>query len=661
MDNDSEHPQDRSGPTAASPARRRRLDEEAFDNHEQLREIADGLSAARGEAFFRLLARHLCTVLKADLACIGELPERDQLTVRTIAMFDGTRFLEDVEYVLTGTPCREAVIHGHCSYPTGVQALFPEDRLLATMGIESYYGVALKGMSNETIGVLSVMRRTSLTDFRRTEAILGIFASRASAELERRKLERALRESEARNRAILNALPDMILILDAQGAVHDYSAKHGEAAAARPGKDLASVFTPEVARAILDRCAATGPEAPSVVEYSLHDDAGLRRFYEARTVHFVSDKFLSIVRDVTPKKEIESDLKESQMFARRIAETTPSVLFVYDLIDRRSVYANDRTMDVIGYTPKEIEDMGGDFISKLMHPDDLALLPGLAKEYAKRKDGEVFEHIFRLKHKDGQWRWLHRSATIFCRTPDGRPRQIVGVSTDITRFKEAERDLQDLSARLLSTQDRERRRIARDLHDTTGQNLTLLGIHLEAVKVSQSLDPDTRNRVSECRELCKTSLEEIRTLSYLLHPPELDLLGLAGALRSYVTGVEKRSGIDIRLDIDGNVGRFPSELEIDLFRVVQQALSNVLQHSGSKTAVIRLGKRDSELVLEVEDGGCGLPFAVASLESSDPGFGVGIPGMRERLRQYGGRLEIRSSGHGTLLTGAVPLVPPRNL
>src|SRR5262249_52743971 len=158
----------------------------------------------------------------------------------------------------------------------------------------------------------------------------------------------------------------------------------------------------------------------------------------------------------------ESELEESRKFARRVEETTPNVLFVYDLIERRSVYANDRSVDVIGYTPKEIADMGENFVTKLLHPDDIAMLPQLGAEYAKRADGEVFEHIFRMRHKDGQWRWVQRSATIFSRTPDGRPKQILGSVTDITRFKNAERELQELSARLLNIQDEERRRIARE-------------------------------------------------------------------------------------------------------------------------------------------------------------------------------------------------------
>jgi PAS domain S-box-containing protein len=540
----------------------------------------------------------LCLALKTDFACIGELHGNNEPTVQTIAMFDGAQFSEGFEYPLAGTPCREAVVSDRCLYPRGVQSFFPTDHLLVDMGIESYFGVGLKGSTGEPMGVMSVMSRSPLENVNNADAIMSIFAARASAELERRRWERALRQIEIRNRAILSALPDTLFVVNRDGVIEDFYAKDpdqtdGSAESIR-GKALGNLLTQEIADLILRSVTSLTPDNPGVVEYSLQV-AGQARSFEARTVHFGDGKLLSIVRDVTSKKRTESDLKESQRFAQRIAETTPNVLFVYDLIERRNVYSNDRSVDVFGYTPKEIEDMGENFLPQLMHPDDLALLRALGKDYATRRDGEVFDHVFRFKHKNGQWRWLQRAATIFSRTPDGRPKQLLGAVTDITRFKQTERDLQELSARLLSAQDEERRRIARELHDTTGQNLTAMGLHLETMEKSEGIDPDVRQLISECRRLCSESQNEIRTLSYLLHPPELDLLGLVGAVHWYVEGFEKRTGINVRLDISNDIGRLAPELETDLFRVIQEGLTNILRHSGSKTACIRLEKNEAEL------------------------------------------------------------------
>jgi PAS domain S-box-containing protein len=616
---------------------------------EVLRNISVGVSAATSETFFRMLAQHLCLALKADFACIGEL--RSDETVQTVAMFTEGRFSEGFKYELDGTPCREAIVSGHCSYPQNVQHSFPKDRLLMDMGIVSYIGVALKSSTGQSVGVMSVMNRFPLKNVNTAETILSIFASRAAAELERRRGERALVESEMRNRAILSALPDTVLLLDCCGVIEQCHTKGREELV--PGSQLQDVLTPEAAEFILRSCKTPGPDAVAVVEYG-SSVSGEARWHEARAVRSDNDKILIVVRDITSRKGAEADLQESRRFSQRIAETSPSVLFVYDVIERRNVYANDRSVDVIGYTPQEITEMGENFITLLMHPDDLALLPALAHEYATRQDGEVFEHVFRFKHKNGKWRWVHRTATIFSRTSDGRPKQILGAVTDITRFKHAELELQELSARLLGAQDEERRRIARELHDTTGQNLAALCLYLEAVQKSGT-DLNVKELLSECQRLCKEAENEIRTLSYLLHPPELDLLGLVGALGLYVEGFEKRTGINTRLDVGQNIRRLPRELETDLFRVIQEGLTNILRHSGSTTAAICLEKSDSHLILQIEDSGRGLPDEISQETQRKTGFGVGIPGMRERLRQYGGSLEVRSTGQGTTLRGVVPL------
>jgi signal transduction histidine kinase len=216
--------------------------------------------------------------------------------------------------------------------------------------------------------------------------------------------------------------------------------------------------------------------------------------------------------------------------------------------------------------------------------------------------------------------------------------------------------LQKLSARLLSIQDEKRRRIARELHDVTGQNLAAIGLNLAALEQSGGLDSGARHILSECQKLCEESQKEIRTLSYLLHPPMLDQFGLVGALDWYVEGFTKRTGIRVFLDVGKDIGRLQSEMETDLFRVIQEGLTNITRHSGSKTAVIRLKKHEGRLVLQIEDSGRGLPVKAGSDEQG-AGFGVGIPGMRERLRQYGGSLEFRSSGRGAVLIAIVPLAP----
>jgi len=445
--------------------------------------------------------------------------------------------------------------------------------------------------------------------------------------------------------------------VDIQGAIRDVYPKYSNAFifdASVVGKKLDAVLGPEPAKLILE-FPTLDPSTPAVVEFSL---PALRepRFYEARTVTVGNNRLLTVIRDVTDRKRAEAQLEESRRFARRVEETTPNVLFVYDMIEGRNIYANERSVDVIGYTPKEIQDMGINFISQLLHPDDIAVLPQLAAEYAKRADGEVFEHIFRMRHKDGQWRWVQRVATIFSRTPDGRPQQILGSVMDITRFKQAERNLQELSARLLNVQDEERRRIARELHDVTGQNLALISFNLTTLQQSDSLDSAVRTLLSECQRLCEDSQKDVRTLSYLLHPPMLDPLGLVRTLEWYIDGLRKRTRMDIVLEVPHDIGRLPIELETDLFRVIQEGLTNVIRHSGSEIAIIRLAKKENSVLVQIEDRGRGLKIEAAE-QSESTGFGVGIPSMRERLRQHAATLEISSGIQGTTLTVLVPVTP----
>jgi PAS domain S-box-containing protein len=355
---------------------------------------------------------------------------------------------------------------------------------------------------------------------------------------------------------------------------------------------------------------------------------------------------LERLRHRTAAIRVENELEEKQRFIGRLAETTPNVLFVYDLIERRNVYVNERSVDVIGYTPEEIIGLGDRFIPQCLHPDDLAALAQLGEDYARRRDGEVFGHVFRMKHKNGAWRWVHRSATVFSRTPDGAPKQILGAVTDITRFKENEEELQRLSARLLNIQDEERRRIARELHDVTGQNLASIGFNLASIG-GAALEPAAKELLLECQKLCEQSQKEIRTLSYLLHPPLLDQFGLIGALEWYIDGLRKRTQMTIVLDVEHGIGRLSMELETDLFRVVQEALTNSVRYSGSDTTTIRLSKKNSNLILQIEDRGHG--FALQG------GIGVGIPSMRERLRHHGGSLQVRSGDRGTTLLAQVPV------
>jgi signal transduction histidine kinase len=220
----------------------------------------------------------------------------------------------------------------------------------------------------------------------------------------------------------------------------------------------------------------------------------------------------------------------------------------------------------------------------------------------------------------------------------------------------AEESLKDLSGRLLRAQDDERRRFARELHDSVGQLLTGAVLSVSAVRRRAAhLGRGSTRLLSECADYLKESLREVRTISYLLHPPMLDETGLGDALRWYVRGFEERSGVRVALDISSNLDQLSRDLRTAVFRIVQEGLTNIHIHSGSRTAEISLQKSGSQIQLQVRDHGKGMPpESLGSNGREQLLHGVGIRGMRERVMQLEGELRIESSEHGTLLEVVLP-------
>jgi PAS domain S-box-containing protein len=278
---------------------------------------------------------------------------------------------------------------------------------------------------------------------------------------------------------------------------------------------------------------------------------------------------------------------------------------------------------------------------------------------------------------------LHRSSTVelTLHATEGRPKLVrfslrpmkdadihkVGVvATELTELVEAsealksnEESLRQLSARLLQLQDEERRHIARDLHDVTGQKLAVQSMALAGVlnRNSSNLDPDSQRALTEALAWNKEVAAEIRTLSYLLHPPLLDELGLASAVNWYLAGFTSRTGILIETDIPSNIQRLTPDAEVAIFRVLQESLTNVHRYASSSKARIRMKATTDEIRLEVQDFGTGMTISKTNARNTQKvRLGVGIQGMTERIRQLGGKLEITSSpNHGTTVAATIPL------
>jgi signal transduction histidine kinase len=238
----------------------------------------------------------------------------------------------------------------------------------------------------------------------------------------------------------------------------------------------------------------------------------------------------------------------------------------------------------------------------------------------------------------------------------------VSVFADLHRktrqMEQLNSELRTLSARLIATQDEERRRIARDLHDSVGQLVAALSMNNGLIQAeTENLKPGVAEAVRQNVQLVDQLSREIRTISHLLHPPLLDEVGLLPAIKSFSQGFAERSKVKVTVEFSPDIGRLAPSVEISIFRIVQECLTNIYRHSGSKTADIRIWpSRENTLTVQVCDEGRGMPVE-SRLSASSPKFhGMGLSGMRERVRELGGTLEVHSSEKGTTVVAALPLI-----
>ena len=348
-----------------------------------------------------------------------------------------------------------------------------------------------------------------------------------------------------------------------------------------------------------------------------------------------------------------------------MTDTVPAMIWVSDA-NALQTYFNRSWLEFTGRTLTE--ELGKGWTDGI-HPDDRQRS---LETYESAVNSRLpFKMEYRLRRADGQYRWvLSHGEPRF--SDEGVLEYYVGSCLDVTEKKAAEDALKEaheqldarvkertreldraqeslrmLSARLLQMQDDERRRIARELHDTAGQILVALNLNL--VPVEQELlsnNSELAKQITGSLRLIDELSRDLRTMSHLLHPPLLDEAGLHSAVRWYVEGFAERSKIDVDLQLDPKVERLPAELETAIFRIVQECLTNIHRHSGSRSASIVVTRHLQNVSVEVRDRGQGMPMPIRA--------GIGIQGMGERVRQLGGHLEIASGSEGTRVTAIFP-------
>ncbi|HST12039.1 MAG TPA: response regulator [Terriglobales bacterium] len=434
----------------------------------------------------------------------------------------------------------------------------------------------------------------------------------------------------------------------------------------------------EVQNKIKKACAQAAKGARYREELPYHWAEGSERLVEFE-LHPVRDDRGRIIF-LHPSGVDVTDVKRTRENYRTLADNISQFAWMANS-SGWMYWFNQRWFDYTGTALDQVQGWGW---QKAVHPDHV--LRVVEKIKGSFASGDVWEDTFPLRGKDGEYRWfLSRAVPI--KNAHGRITRWFGTNTDVTELRNTQdalrkskefteeqvrvrtrelearnakvvqqsEQLRELSHKMLQMQDDERRHVARELHDSAGQILAALGMNLaHVVQVAQQSAPQVVKGLNETRQFVDQLSKEIRTMSYLLHPPLLDESGLPIALRWYAEGLAERSGLQISVNIPEDLGRFGRDMELMMFRLVQECLTNIHRHSGSKTADITVWSDDRVVGLDIQDRGKGIPpDRLASIQAQ--GGGVGIRGMRERIHPFQGTMEIESNASGTKTSFRIPL------
>jgi PAS domain S-box-containing protein len=373
-----------------------------------------------------------------------------------------------------------------------------------------------------------------------------------------------------------------------------------------------------------------------------------------------------VIEDISDRKRTEEEVRLSRERLNLALAAAHAGSFDWDIGNNRIQWSPE-LQQLYGICPGEFDGSFETWLS-LVFPDDRHWLTTAVNEALRTGD---FDAEYRIKRpSDGHVRWVSARAKVLL-DQSGRPSHVLGINVDITDRKQAEEALRrshedlesqveartaalrTLSSHLLRAQDEERRRIARELHDSLGQYLAALKMNLDLVSTTDPMPPDL---LADLRSMAQQSLNETRTLSHLLHPPLLDEAGFASAASWYVGGFSQRSGVQVDFQLPPELPRLPIRVETVLFRILQESLTNIHRHSGSSTAAIALTLANDQVCLRVSDGGRGIPPQVlARFQHNGTGSGIGLAGMRERVKELGGDLSISASQAGTTVLVTLPV------
>ena len=354
--------------------------------------------------------------------------------------------------------------------------------------------------------------------------------------------------------------------------------------------------------------------------------------------------FVELSRSAQRQRRQAEILAKAELKFRSLLEAAPDAMLM-TTSEGEIVLANSRADDLFGYSRQEL--IGKNI--RVLVPTWTLSSYHIGEVNSVCKDGSTIPSEINSSPLQTEEGLLITSAI---RDVTERKRAEQQIAERTQQLHEANRELRHLSSRIVAIRDEERRRLGRELHDSQGQYLAAIKMNLEMIETTDAaLSPVQKTALTEAITLLERSMREIRVISHLLHPPLLDEIGLQAVVPWYLNSFSERSGIQVDLDMPPDIAKLPDQVELAVFRVLQECLTNVHRHSGSKVAKVKILPEETNVTLEVSDNGQG----VTSENGSDPVPGVGITGMRERVRELGGQFDINFTAEGTMVRAVLPI------
>lgn len=665
-------------------------------NTELMRYFATDISTEAGDTFFKSLATFLAETLNADYAFIGKLSDKDHNKVQTLALYALGQIVENFEYNLTNTPCKQVVGKQLCFYPDKVQQQFPEDTLLVDMGVQSYIGAPLFDSQKGPIGLLVAMDRKPMQDNRLRRFLFRQSAVRAAYEIERMRAEKILSEELDTAQNYLNSSAQIFVVLDT---------KHNVNLINRQGCQLLGFKEEEIVgqnwfKFIPERSKNTQLRAirnltddnfqsDSSFEHPVLLKNGSERIISWHNTLSRDDDGTIIGticsgQDITERASMESELRQSREKFSSFFYYSNDSIFIHDN-DGNILDANQRALDQFEYSRLDIltlrifDMQPAKFIKSARNKYNTLINKGYANfETAfMKKNGtwfsaDVSASLFeiddmkviqsrirdisdRKKTEQELLRYHERLEELIKENTDELLKANEYLEKEIKVRKKAEKkllvhqkQLQSVASQMSLIEEREKRHIASELHDCVGQTLALAKIKLGLLN-KLSTSEEMKNNVKEILQLIEQTITETRTLTFELSPPILYELGFDQAIKWLIDQFRQKHNIDVTLLNDGSIKPFDSNISFFLFQAVRELLVNIAKHSQTDRAKIAFTRCNNKLKISVTDKGIGFS------DTSTVNSGYGLFNIRERMNHINGKFKIKSvPDHGTQVTLLAP-------